>query len=77
MQTSVLNTPENKQQVYRLHSYTPELLNSQRNYTIPCASMASYKSWLRRALYNALRQHGLGDLHEASHIGTLHVVHIT
>ena len=54
MQTSVLNTPENKQQVYRLHSYTPEnkqqvyrlhsytpeLLNSQRNYTIPCASMA-------------------------------------
>ena len=31
---------------------------------------------LRRALYNALRQHGLGDLHKAGYIGTLHVIDI-
>ena len=30
----------------------------------------------RRALHNSLRQHGLGDLHEAGDVGTLHIVDV-
>ena len=44
-------------------------------YTIPMSYIAN-RPWLRRALYNSLRHHGVSDLHEAGDVGTLDIVDI-